>query len=58
MVFCFVEFQDVSPDIIFHDLYILMPHLKKKKIDWIWVFKIGGFILFMKVFSLDVVGYL
>ena len=59
MVFCFVEFQDVSPDIIFHDLYLLMPHFfKKKKKDWIWVFKIGGFILFMKVFSLDVVGYL
>ena len=31
MVFCFDEFQDVSPDIIFHDLYLLMPHLKKKK---------------------------
>ena len=31
MVFCFVEFQDVSPDIIFHDLYLLMPHFKKKK---------------------------
>ena len=59
MVFCFDEFQDVSPDIIFHDLYLLMPHLKKKKKkDWIWVFKIGGFILFMKVFCLDVVGYL
>ena len=47
MVLYFVEFQDVSPDIIFHDFYILLPHLKNKILDWIWVFKIGGFILFL-----------